>query len=119
MLLVVLLLMMFPTLPLAAEDEYEYEQKDQAAELKKSIQRLERDKHKVGLAIDTTKTLIDRSRQRPMVTRLHASLSAISRRTPPVPGIAWTISRFPTACSVFALPMPTRQQINLRASSPY
>ena len=76
-LLVVLLLVMFPALPLAAEDEYEYEQKDQAAELKKSIQRLERDKHKVGLAIDTTKTLIDRSRQRPYLPELYLRLAEL------------------------------------------
>ncbi len=77
LLLIVLPLVMLPTLPMAAEDEYEYEQKDQAAELKKSIQRLERDKHKVGLAIDTTKTLIDRSRQRPYLPELYLRLAEL------------------------------------------
>lgn len=49
-------------MPQAAVKKYEYEQKDKAEEKKKSIERLERDKQKVVLAIETTKKLIDRSR---------------------------------------------------------
>ena len=54
----VLLLCMFQVLfclkfSQAAVGNYEYEQKDKTTEKKKSIQRLERDKQKVVLAIET------------------------------------------------------------------
>ena len=77
LLLIVVQLALAPKPSRAAVDEYEYEQKDQAAELKKSIQRLERDKHKVALAIETTKTLIDRSRQRPYLPELYLRLAEL------------------------------------------
>ncbi|MBT8332668.1 MAG: tetratricopeptide repeat protein, partial [Deltaproteobacteria bacterium] len=77
LLLMVVQLALVPTLPQAAVGEYEYEQKDKASEKKKSIQRLERDKRKVELAIDTTKTLIDRSRQRPYLPELYLRLAEL------------------------------------------
>ncbi len=77
LLLFVLQSALIPEMPQAAVNVYEYEQKDQAEEKKKSIQRLERDKHKVELAIETTKTLIDRSRQRPYLPELYLRLAEL------------------------------------------
>ncbi len=77
LLLVVGQLALVPASPQAAVDEYEYEQKDQSAEKKKSIQRLEQDKRKVEMAIETTKTLIDRSRQRPYLPELYLRLAEL------------------------------------------
>ena len=77
LLLVVGQLALVPASPQAAVDEYEYEQKDQSAEKKKSIQRLEQDKRKVQMAIETTKTLIDRSRQRPYLPELYLRLAEL------------------------------------------
>ena len=78
----VLLLCMFQVLfclkfSQAAVGNYEYEQKDKTEEKKKSIQRLERDKQKVALAIETTKKLIDRSRQRPYLPELYLRLAEL------------------------------------------
>ncbi len=64
-------------LPQAAVSDYKYEQKDKAEEKKKSIERLERDKRKVVLAIETTKKLIDRSRQRPYLPELYLRLAEL------------------------------------------
>ena len=66
-----------PDLTQAATSEYKYEQKDKAAEKKKSIKRLEQDKRKVEMAIQTTKTLIDRSRQRPYLPELYLRLAEL------------------------------------------
>ncbi len=68
---------LIPQMPQAAVNDYEYEQKDKAEEKKKSILRLERDRHKVELAIETTKTLIDRSRQRPYLPELYLRLAEL------------------------------------------
>ena len=43
---------LIPELAQAAVSKYEYAQKDKAEEKKKSILRLERDKHKVELAVE-------------------------------------------------------------------
>ena len=64
-------------MPQAAVKKYEYEQKDKAEEKKKSIERLERDKQKVVLAIETTKKLIDRSRQRHYLPELYLRLAEL------------------------------------------
>jgi tetratricopeptide (TPR) repeat protein len=77
LLLLVLLLAPIPGTLQAAVGEYEFEQKNKAEEKKKSIQRLERDKRKVELAIETTKTLIDRSRQRPYLPELYLRLAEL------------------------------------------
>ena len=78
LLLFILQSTLIPQMPQAAVNAYEYEQKDKAEEKKKSIQRLERDKHKVELVIETTKTLIDRSRQRPYLPELYLRLAELS-----------------------------------------
>ena len=61
----------------AVTQEYEYKQKDKAEEKKRSIQRLERDKHRVAKAIETTNTLIDRSRHRPYLPELYLRLAEL------------------------------------------
>ena len=71
------LLALVPAQSQAAVDEYEYQQKDQAAEKLKSIQRLDQDKRKVEMAIETTKKLIDRSRQRPYLPELYLRLAEL------------------------------------------
>jgi len=77
LMLIVVPLVLLPAQPQSAVREYEYEQKDQAAEKKNSIQRLGQDKHKVELAIQTTKTLIDRSRMRPYLPELYLRLAEL------------------------------------------
>lgn len=77
LLLIVGQLALVPALPQAVLSEYDYEQKDQAAEKKKSIQRLEQDQRKVEMAIETTKKLIDRSRQRPYLPELYLRLAEL------------------------------------------
>ena len=77
LLLFVLQSALIPEMAQAAVSKYEYAQKDKAEEKKKSIQRLERDKHKVELAIETTKKLIDRSRQRPYLPELYLRLAEL------------------------------------------
>ena len=103
LLLIVVQLTLVPALPQAAVGEYEYKQKDKAAEKKKSIQRLEQDKRKVAMAIETTKTLIDRSRQRPYLPELYLRLAELyieksrivyycakaGKRMRPPPSINW------------------------------
>ena len=71
------LIALAPAQPQAAVDEYEYQQKDRAAEKKKSIQRLDQDKRKVEMAIETTKKLVDRSRQRPYLPELYLRLAEL------------------------------------------
>jgi tetratricopeptide (TPR) repeat protein len=71
------LLALVPAQAQAALDAYEYQQKDQAAEKLKSIQRLDQDKRKVEMAIETTKKLIDRSRQRPYLPELYLRLAEL------------------------------------------
>ena len=77
LLLFVLLSIFGLEMPQAAVNTYEYEQKNKAEEKKKSIERLERDKHKVILAIETTKKLIDRSRQRSYLPELYLRLAEL------------------------------------------
>jgi len=77
LLLFVLQSALIPETAQAAVSKYEYAQKDKAEEKNKSIQRLERDKNKVELAIQTTKKLIDRSRQRPYLPELYLRLAEL------------------------------------------
>lgn len=56
---------------------YEYEEKDQEAEQKKYLIRLQQDKKKVELAVRNTKVLIDRSRNKPYLPELYLRLAEL------------------------------------------
>ena len=77
LMLILLPLALIATGPTAVAREYEYQQKDKAEERKRSIQRLERDKRRVTMAIQTTNTLIDRSRHRPYLPELYLRLAEL------------------------------------------
>lgn len=62
---------------LQADDQYIYEQKDEAAEKKRYMVQLEKDKRKCELAIINTKTLIGRSRNRPYLPDLYIRLAEL------------------------------------------
>ena len=61
----------------AVSEEYGYEKKDKAAEQKRFLEKLENDYKKVDMAIDNTKTLIDRSRNRPYLPEIYLRLAEL------------------------------------------
>ncbi|MBT8373116.1 MAG: tetratricopeptide repeat protein, partial [Deltaproteobacteria bacterium] len=77
LMLILLPLALIATGSTAVARVYEYQQKDKAEERKRSIQRLERDKRRVTMAIQTTNTLIDRSRHRPYLPELYLRLAEL------------------------------------------
>jgi tetratricopeptide (TPR) repeat protein len=60
-----------------AQEQYVYEQKDEAQEKKRYIIKLEQDKRKCELAIINTKTLIGRSKNRPYLPELYLRLAEL------------------------------------------
>lgn len=58
-------------------EQYVYEEKDAAAEKKRYIVKLEQDKRKCDLAINNTKTLIHRSKNRPYLPELYLRLAEL------------------------------------------
>ena len=56
---------------------YDYEKRDQKAEQKKYVAKLVDDDHKVDLAIQSTKTLIDQSKGRPYLAELYLRLAEL------------------------------------------
>ncbi len=58
-------------------EQYVYEEKDADAEKKQYIVKLEQDKRKCDLAIDNTKTLISRSKNRPYLPELYLRLAEL------------------------------------------
>jgi len=56
---------------------YAYEKRDQKAEQKKYVAKLINDDHKVHLAIQSTKTLIDQSKGRPYMAELYLRLAEL------------------------------------------
>ncbi len=61
----------------ADEARYEYSGVQQAQEASSFLPRLKNDKTKIDLAIENTKTLIDRSRQRPYLPELYLRLAEL------------------------------------------
>jgi tetratricopeptide (TPR) repeat protein len=62
---------------LQAADQFVYEQRDEAAEKKRYVVQLEKDKRKCELAIINTKTLIGRSKNRPYLPDLYLRLAEL------------------------------------------
>ena len=60
-----------------ATKEYVYEEKDEVVEKKHYIVKLEQDKRKCDLAIENTKTLISRSKNRPYLPELYLRLAEL------------------------------------------
>jgi tetratricopeptide (TPR) repeat protein len=61
----------------AETEQYVYEEKDQTAEKKRYLVKLEQDKRKCDLAIANTKTLIGRSKNRPYLPELYLRLAEL------------------------------------------
>ena len=59
------------------KEEYGYEKKDKAAEKKRFLEKLQNDYKKVDMAIENTKTLIDRSRNRPYLPEIYLRLAEL------------------------------------------
>jgi len=71
-----IVLFFFPT-PGQCNTRYAYEKRDQTAEQKKYVAKLIDDDHKVSLAIQSTKTLIDQSKGRPYLAELYLRLAEL------------------------------------------
>ncbi len=61
----------------ASDDTYGYEEKNTAEEQKKFVEKLTQDNRKAEMAIRNTKTLIDRSRNRPYLPELYLRLAEL------------------------------------------
>ena len=61
----------------ASFDKYGYKKKDKKEEQRKFLSKLREDKKKVETAIDSTKTLIERSRNKPYLPELYLRLSEL------------------------------------------
>ncbi len=61
----------------ASEDTYGYEEKNTAEEQVKFVEKLRQDNRKADMAIRNTKTLIDRSRNRPYLPELYLRLAEL------------------------------------------
>ncbi|MFV1951901.1 MAG: tetratricopeptide repeat protein [Nitrospinota bacterium] len=68
-------------LPFAGEgaisETYQYEKKERSEEQKRYIARLNKDKNKVDMAIQNTRALIDKSRNRPYLPQLYLRLAEL------------------------------------------
>ena len=58
-------------------EQYGYEKKDKAAERKRFLEKLLNDRKKVDMAIENTRTLIDRSRNRPYLPEIYLRLAEL------------------------------------------
>ncbi len=77
-LLIVVFISVLPTISKAATSTtYEYKQKDKVEEQNKYIARLTEDKRKVNLAIQNTKVLIDKSRNKRYLPQLYLRLAEL------------------------------------------
>ncbi len=76
-LLIVGVLCLAPVATRAADGRYAYEQSNPEDEQREFVRRLKQDRDKIDRAVENTKVLIDRSRQRPYLPELYLRLAEL------------------------------------------